>query len=728
MKRIFSILLSICLLLSIVPAGTFTPAVSAEPAETVVNTDYITVVHESGYYGTRFTVGPEAGLTRQDVGAYLRFCLLKGCDHFGYDAYDDHYLAVITYYDSESADEDTLDKLLGDAIGYGCFTRATISSAIWEAEAESGGLYRNTVVYSIPNMLISDSQKVEYTIETVETIIRELNLEGMSDYDKILAICQYICEIVEYGYDDDNDCYSAYGALKNGLAVCDGYHDLTYALLMEAGIDTACVSGKANGGSHAWNIVLLDGLYYNLDTTWADDVYYPGMDMDMSWILRGARDFPGHFRGSRYATDSFNARYPMATTKYDGTPGTLHNCNGEHKYEVVDPSRDISVRPTMTTPGKILLTCAWCNISNYFEMPALSSDAYDCVVDAEVTCTTEGKTTYWWKGYSLGVVEKTPATGHDYVDGICTACGVAGAHEWAAATCTKPATCTLCGAKEGSALGHSWMDATCLTYVTCSVCGSINGDIGDHDWLDATCTEPATCAVCGLMEGDANGHSWKNATCTTPKTCTVCGLTSGSANGHNWASATCTAPTTCTDCGAQEGKIGVHGYDDGLDGTCNFCGIHRETTEDRTVMHMFRMYDPNSGEHFYTGSVEERENLVAAGWNYEGVGFTFSRTTGLPVYRLYDPYCGEHLYTMETPEKTRLQFNGKDLYGCEGRLWLYEGIAFNSAYDTEVPQYRLRNPNAFRGAYHFTSSAEERDNLIAAGWIYEGICFYSSWK
>ena len=172
----------------------------------------------------------------------------------------------------------------------------------------------------------------------------------------------------------------------------------------------------------------------------------------------------------------------------------------------------------------------------------------------------------------------------------------------------------------------------------------------------------------------------------------------------------------------------VHVYTDGLDGTCNTCGIHRETTEDRTVMHMFRMYDPNSGEHFYTGSTEERENLVAAGWNYEGVGFTFSRTTGLPVYRLYDPITGEHLYTMQEPVKTGTQYEGKDLYECEGRIWLYEGIAFNSAYDTEVPQYRLYNPNATRGAYHFTASIEERNYLISIGWEDQGICFYSSWK
>ena len=57
--------------------------------------------------------------------------------------------------------------------------------------------------------------------------------------------------------------------------------------------------------------------------------------------------------------------------------------------------------------------------------------------------------------------------------------------------------------------------------------------------------------------------------------------------------------------------------------------------------------------------------------------------------------------------------------------WEFEGVAFNSCPREEVPQYRLRNPNATRGAYHFTASREEKDSLIAAGWIYEGIGFYT---
>jgi len=52
-------------------------------------------------------------------------------------------------------------------------------------------------------------------------------------------------------------------------------------------------------------------------------------------------------------------------------------------------------------------------------------------------------------------------------------------------------------------------------------------------------------------------------------------------------------------------------------------------------------------------------------------------------------------------------------------------VAFNSAGTDEVPQYRLHNPNAKRGGYHFTGSPEERDLLISLGWIDQGIGWYS---
>jgi len=162
----------------------------------------------------------------------------------------------------------------------------------------------------------------------------------------------------------------------------------------------------------------------------------------------------------------------------------------------------------------------------------------------------------------------------------------------------------------------------------------------------------------------------------------------------------------------------IHTYTDGLDGTCNGCGVHREEVETRIVVHMFRMYNPNSGEHFYTGSEVERDNLIGHGWQYEGVGFTFPANTGLPVHRLFQPSTGEHLYTMDEAEKNKLMAEG----------WNYEGVAFNSAYDTEAVQHRLHNPNESVGAYHFIFSLEEKQMLIDAGWQYQGIGWYSCWK
>ena len=73
-----------------------------------------------------------------------------------------------------------------------------------------------------------------------------------------------------YLFDDQNQCYSAYGAIINGKAVCQGYASLFYRMCREAGIPARIITGLGNGGAHAWNIVKLDGAYYNVDVTWDD--------------------------------------------------------------------------------------------------------------------------------------------------------------------------------------------------------------------------------------------------------------------------------------------------------------------------------------------------------------------------------------------------------------------------------------------------------------------------
>ena len=130
---------------------------------------------------------------------------------------------------------------------------------------------------------------------------------------------------------------------------------------------------------------------------------------------------------------------------------------------------------------------------------------------------------------------------------------------------------------------------------------------------------------------------------------------------------------------------------------------------------LFRFYNPNSGEHFYTTKKKEGNKLVDAGWIYEGEGWT-APTSGDPVYRLYNKNAGDHHYTTSEKEKNKLIKAG----------WTDEGIGwYSEPEDTGKPLYRLYNPNATgAGSHHYTTSTRERDKLVQQGWNDEGIAWY----
>lgn len=100
-------------------------------------------------------------------------------------------------------------------------------------------------------------------------------------------------------------------------------------------------------------------------------------------------------------------------------------------------------------------------------------------------------------------------------------------HEWYAATCKAPKTCSLCGQTEGEALPHTWQDATCTTAKICTVCDAVDGEALGHSWVNPTCTDPKTCTRCALTEGEAAGHQWEDATTDAPQTCSACKKTTG---------------------------------------------------------------------------------------------------------------------------------------------------------------------------------------------------------
>ena len=129
---------------------------------------------------------------------------------------------------------------------------------------------------------------------------------------------------------------------------------------------------------------------------------------------------------------------------------------------------------------------------------------------------------------------------------------------------------------------------------------------------------------------------------------------------------------------------------------------------------MYRCYNPNSGEHFYTASEQERDHIVSVGWRYEGVGWTAPGKSSTPVYRLYNPNAGDHHYTTSLAERDHLVKVG----------WRYEGVGWYSSDTKLVPLYRQYNPNAVTGTHNYTTSKGENDYLVKVGWRAEGIGWY----
>lgn len=135
---------------------------------------------------------------------------------------------------------------------------------------------------------------------------------------------------------------------------------------------------------------------------------------------------------------------------------------------------------------------------------------------------------------------------------------------------------------------------------------------------------------------------------------------------------------------------------------------------------VYGLYNPNSGEHLFTISVDEVRDLFSAGWRDGNVKWKAPKEGAL-VYRLYNPNVfasdgtplGDHHYTSNYDEVENLLAVG----------WLYDGPAFYSSINTAsdiIPIYGLYNPNAYAmgmsGAHHFTMNEDEKTYLLSLGW------------
>jgi transglutaminase-like putative cysteine protease len=124
--------------------------------------------------------------------------------------------------------------------------------------------------------------KAEAFYNEAKDILREIINDDMTDYEKTLAIFEYLVDRVDYDYDafdapftdgsNDNVCYYLEGVFEYNRAVCDGKSKAFVLLCRIEGIEALRDWGDSytGGAGHAWNYVKLDGTWYMVDTTAGD--------------------------------------------------------------------------------------------------------------------------------------------------------------------------------------------------------------------------------------------------------------------------------------------------------------------------------------------------------------------------------------------------------------------------------------------------------------------------
>ncbi|PKM51172.1 MAG: hypothetical protein CVV02_08480 [Firmicutes bacterium HGW-Firmicutes-7] len=147
----------------------------------------------------------------------------------------------------------------------------------------------NTCYYKLSNTMLTitydytiSKYKLDQSFEVAKKIISQIISKDMSDYERELAIHDYIVDNTSYYLGEDNEVYKMIGVLVNKKAVCQGYAEAFLYLSTLAGLDAQMVIGNGitDGTTipHAWNTVEIEGEWYQIDTTWDDPVSSNGKD------------------------------------------------------------------------------------------------------------------------------------------------------------------------------------------------------------------------------------------------------------------------------------------------------------------------------------------------------------------------------------------------------------------------------------------------------------------
>lgn len=139
-------------------------------------------------------------------------------------------------------------------------------------------LTKTVLVFEYNSVIIQydstvDIEKGKEKINTAaDDFLKGLIYSNMSDFEKEIAIHdKLVSKVKYYEYEKISEIpnikHTAYGALVEHEAVCDGYSKAFKILLDKVGIENIIALGILQEESHAWNIVKIGNDYYHTDVT-----------------------------------------------------------------------------------------------------------------------------------------------------------------------------------------------------------------------------------------------------------------------------------------------------------------------------------------------------------------------------------------------------------------------------------------------------------------------------
>ena len=307
----------------------------------------------------------------------------------------------------------------------------------------------------------------------LDEVIKSLNLDGKSDYDKFKAVTNWIVSNVRY--DEDNETkyqHDLTGAVLDGLAVCDGYAGTFYYMANAVGLNALFEDGITNSNRirHAWNLVQIDGTYYYVDPT---NAYFKEDGEPGRELLLGQK-----YLFSLYTPDNTTIEDTYKNISQDDYLKEYSICKGNH-----DLWESGHNGATCENPATTVYSCKnkGCLYKKYVETaPALGHEWGNAKITQEQSCENPEITTYTCTHSLCGrkkQVETKPALGHTWDEGKVTK----------EATCSetgvKTHTCTRCGGTKNEEIPKTKHDyeehvetpATCtsrgVSYYVCKNCG-----------------------------------------------------------------------------------------------------------------------------------------------------------------------------------------------------------------------------------------------------------------